>query len=366
MLSLWTHPHSIPKSVSEQSVHSLGTGRSFHARRISGSRFGVVVQQRRLRILQSLANCAPANWSLVLAVVAILFLSSGLRFTRILKIGIIIAETRLGVPRTRFGIQDLISDSPARYLYIMQQVTILGGFTAVVLASLILSSYVIFRDTVLETKIGPFSHCYSLAWTCAVPLVVLIKVLLVHVQLIRNRRMKSFFTSLNWDMDSGNGSQSLGMHFGPVRYLARGSARLDRDVDMERMNTNSAIENRAYRAPMTMAHTIISWPSNCRVPSSTRRGSSLELGLMREYPSYFTSASIEALPPDSRLYSVALPESQPPGRSLSASTLRSVRDRMPSQPAEVDSRQGSDQKVSPSVVYGSPQQAFRHLGIFRR
>ncbi|KAG9323624.1 hypothetical protein KVV02_000567, partial [Mortierella alpina] len=194
-----------------------------------------------------------ANWSVMFAAMGVLFLSSGSKFIRILRINIIIAETRLGKPRTRFGVNDLISNSPARYLYVMQQITIFGGFSAMVLASLFLSSYVIFRDTLLETKLGLFNHGYAIAWTCSVPVIALVKVLLLHVQLIRNRRMKTFFTGLNWEVDAADDSQSLGAYFNPVRYLARGSGgdHNDRDQDMDDMITDSAIESVAYRVPVT-------------------------------------------------------------------------------------------------------------------
>ncbi|KAF9980424.1 hypothetical protein BGZ75_008472 [Mortierella antarctica] len=312
-----------------------------------------------------------ANWSVMFAAMGVLFLSSGIKFIRILRINIIIAETRLGKPRTRFGVNDLISNSPARYLYVMQQITIFGGFSAMVLASLFLCSYVIFRDTLLETKLGLFNHGYAIAWTCSVPVIALVKVLLLHVQLIRNRRMKTFFTGLNWEVDAADDSQSLGAYFNPVRYPTRGSGggHNDRDQDMEDMITDSAIESVAYRVPVTLAHTVISLPTKCRTPINIRRYSSLEQCLMRDYPWYFTSDSTTALPPDSRRTSAELPDyqqQQQPARSLSATTQRSIRDRLPPQPLEVDNRQGSDLKASPSVVYGSPQQAFRHLGIFRR
>ncbi|KAF9964406.1 hypothetical protein BGZ70_006503 [Mortierella alpina] len=232
-------------------------------------------------------------WSGIIFVLVPLLMYYGIKFSRILKINIIIAETRLGVPRSRFGISNLASMSPARYLFIVLQITVFGAFIFSMLAALMMVSYGLFKDQLLSANLGLFSHFYTFAWTSVLPFVMLVKLVLVHIQLVRFGRRQHLFSSLYKAMDGGGDSQSVKPGSDATESSPASDACGSKEWDMELM---VGVESPASKSPLTPTRRASPGESNYRVPSSITRCSSLEQSLMREHPRYFNSERIAALP----------------------------------------------------------------------
>ncbi|KAF9980425.1 hypothetical protein BGZ75_008473 [Mortierella antarctica] len=301
-------------------------------------------------------------WSGIIFVLVPLLMYYGIKFSRILKVNIIIAETRLGVPRSRFGLSNLNSKSPARYLFIVLQITVFGASLFAMLAALMMVTYGIFKDRLLTAKIGVFTHFYTFAWTSALPFVMIVKLVLVHIQLVRFGRKQHLFSSLYKAMDGGVDSQSAEAGPNASTRLPGRDTSVGKEWDMEYM---AGVDSEASRTPLKPRKRAKPGTSNYRVPSSITRCSSLEQSLMREYPRYFTSARIAELPsyllptavPDATLQAPAVPP-------RSASILINPRLVSPQQRQEPGVHPSSDVK-SPWIVYEARQEAFRDLGIFR-
>ncbi|KAF9950740.1 hypothetical protein BGZ72_007659 [Mortierella alpina] len=304
-------------------------------------------------------------WSGIIFVLVPLLLYYGIKFSRILKINIIIAETRLGVPPSRFGISNLMSKSPARYLFIVLQITVFGASVFAMLAALMMSSFGIFRDQLLSAKLGLFSHFYTFAWTCVLVFVMIVKLILVHIQLVRFGRKQHLFSNLYKAMDGEEDSHSTGAEPDPTKGPTGGGACTGKEWDMEFM---AGVDSAASRTHLTSAKAAIPRTSNVRVPSSITRCSSLENSLMREHPRYFTSDRIAALPSTSYLSPAVLPDNSLQGPAvppLSSSPLMNPRHSPSQQRQDSGVHPPSDVKSSPCIVYGARQEAFRDLGIFR-
>ncbi|KAG9323625.1 hypothetical protein KVV02_000568 [Mortierella alpina] len=299
-------------------------------------------------------------WSGIIFVLVPLLMYYGIKFSRILKVNIIIAETRLGVPRSRFGLSNLNSKSPARYLFIVLQITVFGASLFAMLAALMMVTYGIFKDQLLTAKIGVFTHFYTFAWTSALPFVMIVKLVLVHIQLVRFGRKQHLFSSLYKAMDGGGDSQSAEAGPNASTCLPGRDTSVGKEWDIKYM---AGVDSEASRTPLKPRKRAKPGTSNYRVPSSITRCSSLEQSLMREYPRYFTSERIAELPayllpaavPDATLQAPAVPP-------RSASVLINPRLVSPKQRQEPGVHPSSDVK-SPWIVYGARQEAFPHYSL---
>ncbi|KAF9580866.1 hypothetical protein BGW38_002324, partial [Lunasporangiospora selenospora] len=95
---------------------------------------GAFYDRGQYRISRILLLAQYSNWVLILWSMALMFFYYGLKYTFILRANIIIAETALKAPRAAFGLGNLISRSPARFLFIQLQITGFGGCAVTVLA----------------------------------------------------------------------------------------------------------------------------------------------------------------------------------------------------------------------------------------
>ncbi|KAF9120094.1 hypothetical protein BGW39_011679 [Mortierella sp. 14UC] len=129
-----------------------------------------------------------SNWVLILWTMAIMFFYYGLKYTFILRANIIIAEAALKAPRAAFGIGNLKSRSPARFLFIQLQITGFGGCAVTVLAGSLCMIWVICRDRILEMKEDRWPHVMGAFWTCAIALAFFVVMTLIAAQSIRSRR----------------------------------------------------------------------------------------------------------------------------------------------------------------------------------
>ncbi|KAG0377929.1 hypothetical protein BGX24_005182, partial [Mortierella sp. AD032] len=98
---------------------------------VTGMGFGIVsgvlydrgnVEGSRIAMMLQYSNWVLIFWSL-----AVMFFYYGLKYTFILRANIIIAEAELNAPRSTFGIGNLTSRSPARFLFVQLQITGFGG-----------------------------------------------------------------------------------------------------------------------------------------------------------------------------------------------------------------------------------------------
>ncbi|KAG0282991.1 hypothetical protein BGZ96_012645 [Linnemannia gamsii] len=129
-----------------------------------------------------------SNWVLILWAMAIMFFYYGLKYTFILRANIIIAEAALKAPRAAFGIGNLKSRSPARFLFIQLQITGFGGCAVTVLAGSLCMIWVIFRDRILEMQGDRWPHIMGVFWTCAIALAFFVCFALIAAQSVRSRR----------------------------------------------------------------------------------------------------------------------------------------------------------------------------------
>ncbi|KAG0053012.1 hypothetical protein BGZ83_001772 [Gryganskiella cystojenkinii] len=160
-----------------------------------------------------------SNWVLILWSMAIMFFYYGLKYTFILRANIIIAEAALKAPRAAFGIGNLRSASPARFLFIQLQITGFGGSAVTVLAGTLCMIWVMFRDKILRMEHDQLPHTMAFFWTCAIAAAFFVIMALIAVQSVRNRRRglhdpSSSFTNSIQKSTSGNGSGSV-----PVKGL---------------------------------------------------------------------------------------------------------------------------------------------------
>ncbi|KAG0333692.1 hypothetical protein BG000_008948 [Podila horticola] len=129
-----------------------------------------------------------SNWVLILWSMAVMFFYYGLKYTFILRANIIIAEAALKAPRAAFGIGNLKSRSPARFLFIQLQITGFGGCAVTVLAGTLCMIWVLFKDQILSMESDILPHVMAFLWTCAIALAFFVVFTLIAAQSIRNRR----------------------------------------------------------------------------------------------------------------------------------------------------------------------------------
>ncbi|KAF9573786.1 hypothetical protein EC968_008065 [Mortierella alpina] len=92
---------------------------------------GVMHDRGNVRMAYILLLAQYSNWVLIMWSMAVMFFYYGLKYTFILRANIIIAEAELKAPRAAFGIGNLKSRSPARFLFIQLQITGFGGFQSI-------------------------------------------------------------------------------------------------------------------------------------------------------------------------------------------------------------------------------------------
>ncbi|KAG0243787.1 hypothetical protein BGW41_001299 [Actinomortierella wolfii] len=129
-----------------------------------------------------------SNWVLILWSMAAFFFYYGLKYTFILRANIIIAEAALKAPKAAFGLGNLRSSSPARFLFIQLQITGFGGCAVTLLAGSLCMIWVLFKDEILNMKDDKWPHTVAFFWTGAIALAYMVIMALISVQSVRNRR----------------------------------------------------------------------------------------------------------------------------------------------------------------------------------
>ncbi|KAF9178701.1 hypothetical protein BGZ50_007535 [Haplosporangium sp. Z 11] len=152
-----------------------------------------------------------SNWVLILWSMAVMFFYYGLKYTFILRANIIIAETALKAPRAAFGIGNLKSRSPARFLFIQLQITGFGGCAVTVLAGTLCMLWVLFKDKILAMEDERLPHVMGVFWTCAIALAFFVLMSLIAAQSVRNRRRglhEPSITTMSHSLNPSSGQKS--------------------------------------------------------------------------------------------------------------------------------------------------------------
>ncbi|KAI1302131.1 hypothetical protein EDD11_005724 [Mortierella claussenii] len=151
-----------------------------------------------------------SNWVLILWTMAIMFFYYGLKYTFILRANIIIAEAALRAPKAAFGISNLRSASPARFLFIQLQITGFGGSAITLLAGSLCMIWVLCRERILEMEDDRLPHTMAFFWTCAIAAAYFVIMALIAVQSVRNRRrgLHEPTTSLTHSFQPGSGQKN--------------------------------------------------------------------------------------------------------------------------------------------------------------
>ncbi|KAF9959309.1 hypothetical protein BGZ72_009886 [Mortierella alpina] len=121
-----------------------------------------------------------SNWFVTFWVVALSAFYFGLKFSAVLKAYVLETEAKLGeVPEKGFGISNLRSESPARYLYIMLKLTTFGACGIFALAGSLCGLWAWDKDRILRSETPFWPHVMAVIWMCANGLSFIVKLLLI-------------------------------------------------------------------------------------------------------------------------------------------------------------------------------------------
>lgn len=127
------------------------------------------------------------GWAVIIFSLGLIMAYYGVKFVLILRANILIAEALLKAPREAFGIHDLTSKSPSRYLFIMLLITISGGFFFAMGATILQVIFAVRREAILKSEDDGMANFIAFCWTCPLALAMLAKIALVGVQSYRNK-----------------------------------------------------------------------------------------------------------------------------------------------------------------------------------
>ncbi|KAF8984812.1 hypothetical protein BGZ46_006925 [Entomortierella lignicola] len=175
-----------------------------------------------------------ANWVLILYTMGLMFFYYGLKYTFILRANIIIAEAALKAPTAAFGIKNLKSRSPARFLFIQLQIMGFGGCAVTMLAGTLCLLWVAFRNQILAMHNERVPHLMSVFWTCANALTFIVVDALVTAQSIRNRRRGLHDPSTT---ATGTMSNSAGQKGSGSKQSRSGGQQLDNSYHVSEQET---------------------------------------------------------------------------------------------------------------------------------
>ncbi|CAO3569441.1 unnamed protein product [Mortierella alpina] len=119
-------------------------------------------------------------WSLVV-------LYYGLKFTFVLRAHITATEARDHIPPKTFGLRDLKSGSPARYLLIMVKITVAARGAILLFGGTIVHIRAWEGGDFLRPENEHWSHLMAVVWTCAITIAYTAQLTLIAVHCSRNR-----------------------------------------------------------------------------------------------------------------------------------------------------------------------------------
>ncbi|KAG0283516.1 hypothetical protein BGZ96_012090 [Linnemannia gamsii] len=146
-----------------------------------------------------------SNWVLIFWTLAVMFFYYGLKYTFILRANIIIAEAELKAPRSTFGIGNLASRSPARFLFVQLQITGFGGSAVTIVGGGGCLAWVIAQQKILSMDSIAIPLTGAFFWTTAMSAAFFVLLALVGAQTVRNRR-RGLHQPSNGQSDGGHRS----------------------------------------------------------------------------------------------------------------------------------------------------------------
>lgn len=129
-----------------------------------------------------------SNWVLIFWSLAVMFFYYGLKYTFILRANIIIAEAELNAPRSTFGIGNLTSRSPARFLFVQLQIMGFGGSAVTIVGGGGCLAWVVAQQKILSMNSIAIPLTGAFFWTTAMTVAFFVLLALVGAQTVRNRR----------------------------------------------------------------------------------------------------------------------------------------------------------------------------------
>ncbi|KAF9132659.1 hypothetical protein BGW39_011603 [Mortierella sp. 14UC] len=147
-----------------------------------------------------------SNWVLIFWSLAVVFFYYGLKYTFILRANIIIAEAELNAPRSTFGIGNLKSRSPARFLFVQLQITGFGGSAVTIAGGGGCLAWVVAQREILSMPSIAVPLTGAFFWTTAMSAAFFVLLALVGAQTVRNRR-RGLHQPSNDQSDNGQPQQ---------------------------------------------------------------------------------------------------------------------------------------------------------------
>ncbi|KAF9928751.1 chitin deacetylase [Linnemannia zychae] len=149
---------------------------------------GVLYDRGNYHASRIMMQIQYTNWVIIFWSLAVVLFYYGLKYTFILRANIIIAEAELKAPRSTFGIGNLKSRSPARFLFVQLQITGFGGSAVAIIAGGGCFAWVVAQQKILSTKSVGLPLAGAFLWTTAFTLAFFVLLGLVGAQTKRNRR----------------------------------------------------------------------------------------------------------------------------------------------------------------------------------
>ncbi|KAF9910522.1 hypothetical protein EC991_006340 [Linnemannia zychae] len=240
------------------------SGALFDRGNIDGSRIAMLLQY--------------SNWVLIFWSLAVMFFYYGLKYTFILRANIIIAEAELNAPRSTFGIGNLKSRSPARFLFVQLQITGFGGSAVTIAGGGGCLAWVVAQREILSMPSIAVPLTGAFFWTTAMSAAFFVLLALVGAQTVRNRR-RGLHQHSNGQSDNGQSRQGSVLKSGGGRGIGRGEGgdpyNLDSTPSSYSRNATSRTEQNMY--PLQISRTSLN--GGC---SSGDDNSTLHTGISSE------------------------------------------------------------------------------------
>ncbi|KAG9323935.1 hypothetical protein KVV02_004352 [Mortierella alpina] len=147
---------------------------------------GTLTDQGHYNASDILTVIQNINWALILWFLGFIIIYYGVKFTLILRAHIITTEARRELPLAAFGPSNFKSRSPARYLFIMLQVTAFASSQIFFLSGLLNGIQTWNRRSLLESQDLRWYRFLVFMWSCPAALAYFVKLSLIAIHTHRN------------------------------------------------------------------------------------------------------------------------------------------------------------------------------------
>ncbi|KAG9321349.1 hypothetical protein KVV02_001127 [Mortierella alpina] len=180
---------------------------------------GTLYDQGHYQLSAAIERIRYLLLSIVFGVLATFFMYYVIKHTAILRANILIAEAKLKTNHRAFGLKDLRSASPARFLLIMMQCTGFGGFMILLVAATIALVWAVFSGMILQSESIILHHILAVVMSCGLGPCCLGKMALIHVQSVRNRKRGLHATQPHSLSHASQGSNRTQSRSGPIEEV---------------------------------------------------------------------------------------------------------------------------------------------------